>query len=119
MVAVVMEEEDEEEEEEQREEKEGMRVTTTLSAHADLWLMPVTSPVTNFTPKSAALFLNAKSNCQGSNQPSFFTPNAPQLMSSTLSQGNLALSSEGDLCDSQHERTKKAHPLHIEELDPT
>ncbi len=82
------------------EEEEEMLLTeetTTLSAHADLWLMPVTSPLKNFTPKSPALFLKAKSSCQGSNQPSFLTPKAPQLMSSTLSHGNLRRSSAGDL----------------------
>ena len=72
-------------------------VTTTLSAHADLWLTPVTSPVTNFTPKFPALFLKPKSSCQGSNHPSFLTPRAPQLMSSTLSHGNLSRMSPGDL----------------------
>ena len=96
----MVEEEQEEEEEEEEEVVVAevlVVVTTTLSAHADLWLTPVTSPVTNFTPKFPALFLKPKSSCQGSNQPSFLTPRAPQLMSSTLSHGNLSRMSPGDL----------------------
>jgi hypothetical protein len=88
--------------EEEMEEVEGLegglRETNTCSAQEELWGMPTTSPVTNFTPKCAALFLKAKSSCQGSNQPSFCTPRAPQLMSSTRSQGNLSRICEGDLC---------------------